>query len=829
MIKLVKILPSIFFLSMLLGSHVQAASILNKSTLTTEKGSVQIFLRLSELPAYSHETIGKRVDIVLSDTLPAKDFKLLATNNKMIKMLSKRHNNQLRLSFYFRYPPQNVTIRQTKETSSLMLDILLGNPFSAQYPDLSSRLHGITMLNRDEIDFTNPIHASAYGEDWKLFIKNYESGVDLRPQQRLTLPPFPLAATLPPEIPLKDWLPGTINSLARGKAWSQVSMALRTQLELESDEAKRKRLLLSYAESLVRDNRYREPYKLLQQISLTYPDTPQDIHATLLFLYLIATHGDTHLAYIHLTELKEEIPSDYPFTSFINILQAELAIDTQRIEVAAEILKQGDVAYIGEADSLRLLRQADTYYLSGDQVKALIAYSRLNEQTGVIDRHPAALARFSDTLYTHKRFTEAAEQYQILTKLLSGTDTQHLAMFRLAMSRLHAGNKWTKIFPLFNQIQDAYPGTEGAYRARLRLTDLYFLESKARDDQTAAEYGAIGVVANQIPLREEALLKQAMINGLAGKHETSIDQAMDILRSFRHGDLTLETKSLILSQLSGVLKSMIDEKKYVAALVLAKQNRLFFARGWLDSSLLYDLARAYVQLGVYDRAIRAYLYILDVSSGEEREKVYEPMLKALFESGQYLQVEDYANRYFFRFSDGQGAAAVFLLRIKALQKSNNLDLATRLLDAPDRPSSPEIERTASRIYFELQQWDKVIELLSTDNNSSAWIAAERDYLLAESLFQAGQGEKSRPLFERLQEEDPYIELAMFRLAELAVLSENPKEALKQFQKLAEKGPRRVSPLFIPKMISNIGTAEFAIKYNLRGINFKCPQLAANSQ
>ncbi len=38
-------------------------------------------------------------------------------------------------------------------------------------------------------------------------------------------------------------------------------------------------------------------------------------------------------------------------------------------------------------------------------------------------------------------------------------------------------------------------------------------------------------------------------------------------------------------------------------------------------------------------------------------------------------------------------------------------------------------------------------------------------------------------------------------------------------KLFEKGPKRISPFFIPKMISNIAGAHVAIEHNLRGINF----------
>ena len=43
----------------------------------------------------------------------------------------------------------------------------------------------------------------------------------------------------------------------------------------------------------------------------------------------------------------------------------------------------------------------------------------------------------------------------------------------------------------------------------------------------------------------------------------------------------------------------------------------------------------------------------------------------------------------------------------------------------------------------------------------------------------------------------------------------------QHTNLMEKGPRRVSPFFIPKMIGNIAGAMIAIKYEFKGINFNC--------
>lgn len=786
MIKFAKILPFALLLLALPGKQAWAGSVLNQITMTAETGRMQIFLRFSGLPTYRIETQGKRVDLALTDTVAAKTSADLSGNDRMIKMVKKRQPGHLLLSFYFRYPPQNVRARQIPETSSLMLDILLGNPLSARYPDLSARLHGITLLNRREVDYTNPIYASDYGTNWKLFIDNYEDRIPIRPKLYYSLPPFPLAATLKPKIPVEQWLKANSLALGKQKAWQQATETIKDQLEVEEDEGYRKRLLLTYAECLVRAGEYQEPYKLLQQITLTYPDTTLATYARLLFLYVVARHEDPYLPALELEKLQIMFENNKPFSQYINILRAELALETNRVKQADKILKRDDIAYTGRAKSLRLLRQADTYFDSGNTIKALSAYQKMDELENIIDRQPYSLARYSDVLYTHQQFTEAAKKYQILVELLNGKDIQPLAMFRLAMSRLHSGEKWTRIFPMFIQIQNAFPNAEAAYRARLKITDIKFIKNTLSARQAVETYGQIGRSANLVELREEALVKQAMVSALSGQHETSISQAMQILRDFRHGRLKVETRALIVSQLPGTLKKMIAAEHYIAALVLAKQNRLFFARGWLGIDLLYDLARAYEQLGAFDRAIRAYNYILEVSSEEEHEKVFVPLITALFNSGRYGLVEDYADRFFSRFADSPKAADIFLLRIKALKQNGELEIALRLLAMPGRPSSSKIEQTATKIYFEQHQWDKVIKQL-TGNTLTSWSGGERDYMLAESLFQSKQYEKALPVFIRLQEEDPYEDQAMFRLAEIYFKTGKTETALKQFQQLAEKG------------------------------------------
>jgi len=47
-------------------------------------------------------------------------------------------------------------------------------------------------------------------------------------------------------------------------------------------------------------------------------------------------------------------------------------------------------------------------------------------------------------------------------------------------------------------------------------------------------------------------------------------------------------------------------------------------------------------------------------------------------------------------------------------------------------------------------------------------------------------------------------------------------------KMERKGPKRISPFFIPKMISNIASAEIAIKFDLRALNFNISSACASA-
>jgi tetratricopeptide (TPR) repeat protein len=781
-----------------------AFSILETASRINDQENIRIFLRFSELPQWERENSSRRIGFTFVNTISGEEMKILSGDERMIRMVSRKERDNLRISFYFRYPPQKVTVQEKKESNTLIIDIRPGNHLTARHPELATGLSGITILNRPEINFLNPIHASRYGNDWRLFIYEYESKVDIEPDITPTMPPFPIAIHMHPQLGADKWLPESIIQLCKDNKWQQAASAIRQLLETEPEENKRNRLLLTHGEALIHSGNYIEPDRLFRRILLNSPNPEMERLARLLYAYTAFFNNDPHLARAEVIKFAEKWETDPAMKPYLNIFQAELALMTSQTEEASQVLARDNVSYTDSLMITRMLRQADVYYKRGNTAKALVAYRKLeNRHKGAVTSCPASLARFSNTLYTYRLYDEAVIRYEQLSNLTINTPWQPLAMFRLAMSRIHAGDKTIGVNPLLARIHTAFSNSEGGDRAALKENDLHFLDKKTggQYDEVIRVYGQLGQAASTTALREEAKVKQAMVNALAGNHKESIRQAMAVARDFRKGRLLTEAKALIITQLPDLLTEQVQEERFIDALVLAKQNRFLFTQGWLSTDILHDLATAYTEIGLNERAILTYLYILNVAGKEERGRAFLPMLRALYKNSSYTMLEDYADQYYLNYGATENYKKIFCLRLKALKKINmdNRDHIIRLLDDPNRPSSHEIDRIAARIYLESGRWDDTIIILDKikdfpsitgENNSGEQpqiLEQEEKNMLGEALFQAGMLERAEKILSYFETDETRQDQPLFRLAEISLKLGDTDKALKRFAELAEKG------------------------------------------
>lgn len=776
----------LFTVNLFYGTGAEAAAVLKTVNRTDETTSIQLYFHFDNLPDTAVNSNGRRIDIELNATTPAAELALPATDGRLIKIVPKELPSKMAYSLYFRYPPQQVVQKRLKETGVLLVDVLLGNQLSATHPELSTKLQGVSVVQRSKVDALNPVNLTEYAKNWLSFFTGYELPVEITPPPHLHLPPFPLAVAIKPEMELDRWLSQEIQTLAREGKWTQACLLLREQINTHKEEAARERLVLSYAEAMLRAGEYRDPYFLLQRIMIHYPDSAMAKLAEFLLLYQQAVRGDHIDTYFELKPVVAELAPQVPYADDLNLLLAELAIVSKQFSEVPPLLDTPSLATNPLLQPKRMLRLADLAYAKGDNAKSLTAYKQLTDPT-VLLQDPLSLAAYANTLYTAKQYPEAAKMYMQLGDLLNNQTQQDLALFRLAMSQLHIRTTDKKARIDLEQLIDAFPRDEGGIRAQIKATDLDFLEKKITPQQALNIYTRFFYEGHSVLQREECLFKQALINHLTAENAISVQQCMQLLREFRDGNLRTEAKALLIQQLPGVIGQFVKDEEFVKALVLAKQNKQLFVRGWIKPDVLFDLARAYARIGMVDQAAQTYQYLFEITDNAGRERIYLPLIQAMFAAGRYLQVEEYADRYQLRFPKGNDYGPIFLLKAQALYHSGHFDQLIKLLNASDSPNLPQVELLKGRVYYENKQWSQVIDTLSRPTLQSR--LAENHLLLplAEAYFQTNKNDEAQAIFQQLLNRESDNEQALFRLAQLEQRRGNAAQALKQFQQLAEKG------------------------------------------
>jgi hypothetical protein len=198
------------------------------------------------------------------------------------------------------------------------------------------------------------------------------------------------------------------------------------------------------------------------------------------------------------------------------------------------------------------------------------------------------------------------------------------------------------------------------------------------------------------------------------------------------------------------------------------------------------MARAYAELGLTAEAAQTYQYLYEVSTEADRERIHLPLVQALFTAGEYLQAEEYADRYLVRHPGGGDTAAMVLFKVRALYESGQLDRALAVLTARETASTTELDLVRARIHHDRRQWPEVIELLSRPELAGR-LDNDTTLLLAEALFQEKADDRARVLFVDLAALPGVSDQAWFRLAQLELRRDNAAAALNLFRKLAEEG------------------------------------------
>ncbi|MBU0665436.1 MAG: tetratricopeptide repeat protein [Proteobacteria bacterium] len=776
---------------MTIAGQALAQPIITQISKSYSYNSVQLFFSFTSPPKYTINNKGKRIDLTLENTISADKLVLPETDGKIVKVLSLLKDKTTTISFFFRYPPQKIKVAPGQEANKLILDILLGNEFTTTHPLSADRLQGMSVLQRKTEDFSNPVKASPYPGNWQKFLKEYETELKIEPAVQFSMVPFPAITLLPPDMEENiALLPSEITEGAGLKSWNDLIPLIIEQLSNEKDPENKKKLTLTYGDILLRAGNFQEAYKQFYLLSIQYTTEPVGILAKYLLLRLQAEYANPYLANIELRNLESGMDKNNPAFPYLILTQIETALASKQFEQMGTLLERDDVALPARIAPMKALRQADYWLAQGDTVKAHAGYQLL-DGTGIFTEHNASLNGYCSVLYRHERFKEAADCYDRLAKQSSTGTQQQLDMisFRKAMAKLHGtpgASHESDMINDFAQIESTYPNTEAGTRAALKQIDLKLLTLKNWEKPALTYYQPLAEMAVSRSIREEASFKVALVYHMLGQNAKSTDLLMTFLRDFKSGPLHDTALALLIEILPDLLKEDIKNGKYIEALVLAKQNRYLFINNWIDISLLLDMAEAYRQLGFFNEASKMYIYLLDVSTQEDKEPYYLPLIKLAYEQGDYEVVEEYADQYAYYYPKGQDLEEVLYLRLQNLMTHNKYKEALSFLSGKNF-KEPRFKSLEATLAFYLNDYARAKILLEEMQVTPATEQVDHLFMLAESTYQLGDIQKAEELFIPLQQDSLHQDQVVFRLAEIARKNGQRERALKLFTQIVETG------------------------------------------
>ncbi len=741
------------------------------------------------------------------------------------------HLNTLTLNIHWHSTPMEATTEQK----------------SLARPAIAIKLEGDIQSGSNRATATRTV-SSVYSGDWKAFIEEYEVAAHVPPNIQYTLPPFPSFDLFQPAETVYDLeqpeMAVYLNAIALGKTkdWQMAENLLRQDLIKQEARTSSKKLRLLYGEILIRSRKYSKARNVLKTLVNDKLPLPENICARYLTIVAQASSGAPYDAAYELNLLRQDmVPRAAPLLPYYQLLDTEIALSIGRFDQALKFIATENNIHSGSLGEKYKLRHADALAANGQKDKAYDLYQELIKKHEIVKDQPFSLIHLTDILYHQKEY-ESSLYYSVeLASCLYNYPGRDIALFIAAMSQYKSGKK-TESLLLLEDIINNFPNSEGSFRARLKLNDLLVLStiaqknspkrqetntvpSKVDNDATndaialkAAEknstthkekegtsekgsespfneldpaqiYVEISKSAPLSALREEAAFKQALVSYLNNKVLETTELLQDFLRTNSNGLLQKEAAALMVEILPKAIETRIEKKDYIKALVLAEQNREMLVSGHINSDFLAELGLAFAGLWFWNRAIRVYLYMLDISKGKaEEEVVYLPLIKSYYENDEHSQVEKYAATYSKHYPKGKDLAEIYHLRLNSLKKSDQVELAVNLLRKENFPDTRELNADAGRLFFEAGEYDAAGKFLEKAIGHDLWEASSEEIvLLAESLFRGGNGQKALPLYKQLSRDKIYSDQANYRTAQIQIKSDNEARGLKVLQTLVEKG------------------------------------------
>ncbi|MEE4242937.1 MAG: hypothetical protein V2I36_15850 [Desulfopila sp.] len=751
-------------------------------SMSAGSSSTQIFITFTEAPPYTYSQKGKRIDITLDADLRNSEPLPFTADDKVVKFLTQEDEGQTTLSFFLRHVPQKVQVSGV-EAKTIVVDILLGNQFTSEFPELTSRLEGISVETDQGKDFSNPYISSPYSGNWHSFFANFQPDIVTSAPMKYSIPSFPIIALIP-DVNSHEILPEELFSLSIAGKWNEMVPLVFELFKNTQDQQEQKMLALTLGEILLRADNYPDSYKQLFLLKENYTEQFVGIAAAYLLGLLRAEHENPYIADNQFRQLERYIEADFALSPYLLLSQVETTLTTNQVKRTDSLLRRDDIAMPPKLAALRDLRQADYWFATKDYIKAYVGYQLFEDKTTLAEQ-PFSLNGYCNTLYHQKKYIQTSQCLQQLISVIDENSFLGLISYKKALAELTFKNS-SEMYAVFSAIEDSYPDTEAAYRAELKRYDIRYLSQPSWRKTSVHSYRSLAENATDREVAAEAALKEAIAYSETGDIETSMDRIQQFLRDFHASPLKETAQALLIEILPQELNRLLSSDNYVDAIVLAKQNRLLFQKEWVDIELLHILAKAYHQLGIFSEARNLYLYLLATSSEEQKESYYLPLVSIMYNQGDYDMVEDYATRYTYNYPTGNALKNINFFRLQSLVASGKNSQALELLSDP-LPDILQVREIAATLHYIFGQYKEVVSILTPFLSDGSALSMDALFILGESLYQENSFTEAAGLFHRTKDQEKFFDHARYRLAEIESGAGNTETSLNLFREIVEKG------------------------------------------
>ncbi|MEZ4483673.1 MAG: hypothetical protein R2864_03460 [Syntrophotaleaceae bacterium] len=742
--------------------------------------SSRVTLEFSTIPAFRIVPSGQQVDLFFSDASVGSTLHLLPEDDKIVKILVAKSSKELMISLLLRQVPANISTTQIDATGTIDLE-LFWQQAGGSRPAVAFRISGLP--SRQALTSSSqPLAQSPFSGRWHTFFTEYLPPLFLDLPLKVNLPSLPRHGFEETSAPFAAVLDALSNADSLG-ALERLQGISETDLNQQGLLSKQ----LLRAEALLRNGSTEPALAILEKLPRQQLKLPLQQRAGYLHNLALVLAEDPYGAkawHADIEKLLADSPYRYPF----QLLQAEIALQDGDGKLALNKLSQPDQRWPEDLRSIRLQRIADAQVTSG-QSKAALPYFRQQIQgSGLPADDGFSFQQAARAFYENQDWETTHQLYQQLAVLLSEADTTSQALY-LSNLATYLGGEQDVAMLQFRQLREDYPGTRGDLLAWMKMLDHGLATREERHLlQGLRDYPSIISKTDNRRLREEAIFKLGLALHLQGEPLRAIDTLGRFRRNYASSPLRTETEALLRDILPPQLERFIATGEDLQAVIMLEQYRELLIRGDGKWPFLPKLAKAFTRLGLVDRGCCVYLYLLDhAHNPTEAEQYYLPLASLYFDRDEYAQAERYSELYLNRYPKGADRAELFLLRLRALQKQARFDEAAKLLEDKQTPRSTKIELLAAEIYWELGDYNQVIDFANRLGNRGEAIPPAGLLLEAEALRRLGHAQQALPLFEVLAEDGTFSDQATYRCGQILLAKGDRGKALNLFRTLAEKG------------------------------------------